>query len=133
MASGSEILSHSTKVIHPLTASVVQEMIPVYKRMSDTKLLKRMEKGKTQNTNECLHSVIWSRCPKTVFIGKHKLHGVLVEAYKGTRRKHNMKYRKIGLTTSQYGQSFFPKTISSWNGLAFAEAPSLAVFRSNFI
>ena len=59
--------------------------------------------------------------------------GVLVEAYKGTRRKHNMKFRQIGHTTSQYGQSFFPKTISAWNGLAFAEAPSLAVFRSNFI
>ena len=59
--------------------------------------------------------------------------GVLVEAYKGTRRKHNMKFRHIGHTTSQYGQSFFPKTISTWNGLAFAEAPSLAVIRSNFI
>ena len=59
--------------------------------------------------------------------------GVLVEAYKGTRRKHNMKFRQIGHTTSQYEQSFFPKTISTWNGLAFAEAPSLAVFRSNFI
>ena len=59
--------------------------------------------------------------------------GVLVEAYKGTRRKHNIKFRQIGHTTSQYGQSFFPKTISAWNGLAFAEAPSLAVFRSNFI
>ena len=32
--------------------------------------------------------------------------GVLVEAYKGTRRKHNMKRRQIGHTTSQYGQSF---------------------------
>ena len=59
--------------------------------------------------------------------------GVLVEAYKGTRRKHNMQFRQIGHTTSQYGQSFFPKTISAWNGLAFDEAPSLAVFRSNFI
>ena len=57
---------------------------------------------------------------------------VLVEAYKGTRRKHNMKFRQIGHTTSQYGQSFFPKTISAWNWLAFAEAPSSAVFRSNF-
>ena len=28
--------------------------------------------------------------------------GVLVEAYKGTRRKHNMKFRQIGQTTSQY-------------------------------
>ena len=59
--------------------------------------------------------------------------GVLVEAYKGSRRKHSMKFRQIGHTTSQYGQSFFPKTISAWNGLAFAEAPSLAVFRSNFL
>ena len=59
--------------------------------------------------------------------------GGLVEAYKGTRRKHNIKFRQIGHTTSQYGQSFCPKTISAWNGLAFAEAPSLAVFRSNFL
>ena len=58
---------------------------------------------------------------------------VLVEAYKGTRRKHSMKFRHIGHSTSQYGQSFFPKTISAWNGLAFAEAPSLAVFRLKFI
>ena len=33
--------------------------------------------------------------------------GVLVEAYKGTRRKHNMEFRQISHTTSQYGQSFF--------------------------
>ena len=59
--------------------------------------------------------------------------GVLVEAYMGTRRKHNMKFRRIGHTTSQYGQSFSPKTVSTWDGLAFAEAPSLAVFRSNFL
>ena len=57
--------------------------------------------------------------------------GVLVKAYKCTRRKHNMRFRQIGHPTSQYGQSFFPKTISAWNGLAFAEAPSLVVFRSN--
>ena len=38
---------------------------------------------------------------------------VLVEAYKlkGTRRKHNMKFRQIGHTTSQYGQSFFLKLL----------------------
>ena len=59
--------------------------------------------------------------------------GVLVEAYKGTRKKHNMKFRQIGHTTSQYRQSFFLKTISAWNGLAFAEAPSLTVFRAHFL
>ena len=59
--------------------------------------------------------------------------GVLVKVYKGTRTKYNMKFRQIGHTTIQYGQSFFPKTISAWHGLAFAAAPSLAVFRSNFL
>ena len=44
-----------------------------------------------------------------------------------------MKFRQIGHATSQYGQSFSPKTVSAWNGLAFAEAPSLAVFRSYFL
>ena len=34
---------------------------------------------------------------------------VLFEAYKGTRRKYNMKFRQIGHTTSQYGLSFFHK------------------------
>ena len=59
--------------------------------------------------------------------------GVLIEAYKGTRRKHNMKFRQIGNITSQYGQSFPPTPISACNGISFVEAPSLAVFRSNFL
>ena len=33
--------------------------------------------------------------------------GVFVEAYKSTRRKHNIQFRQIGHTTSQYGQSVF--------------------------
>ena len=37
--------------------------------------------------------------------------GVLIGAYKGTRRKHNMKFRQIGHTTSQYGQSFYLKLL----------------------
>ena len=43
--------------------------------------------------------------------------GVLVEAYKGTRRKHSMKFRQIGHTTSQYGQSFFLKLLVHGMGL----------------
>ena len=45
--------------------------------------------------------------------------GVLVEAYKGTRRKHNMKFRQIGHTTSQYGQSFFLKLLVHGTGLLY--------------
>ena len=37
--------------------------------------------------------------------------GVLIEAYKGTRRKYNMKFKQIGHTTRQYGQSFTLKLL----------------------
>ena len=55
-------------------------VIPNYERLSDPNLLKRMMRGKTQNANESLHNVIWSRCPKTIFMGKHKLHGAVATA-----------------------------------------------------
>ena len=43
--------------------------------------------------------------------------GLLIEAYKGTRRKHNMKFRLIGQTISQYGQSFSIKLLVHGTGL----------------
>ena len=44
-------------------STVAKEMIPIYERLSDPNLLKRMIRGKTQNANESLHNVIWSRVP----------------------------------------------------------------------
>ena len=40
-------------------------------------------KGKTQNANESLHSVIWSRCPKTVFVGVRRVCGAVASASAG--------------------------------------------------
>ena len=40
--------------------------------------------------------------------------GILVEAYKGTRRKYNIQFRQIGHTT---GQSFFLKLLVHGPGL----------------
>ena len=48
--------------------------------MSDPNLLKRLAKGKTQNSNESLHSVICSRCSKTVFVSHRKLQGAVARA-----------------------------------------------------
>ena len=49
-----------------------------------------------------------------------------------TRKKHSMKFRNIGYNMDPYGQSFFPKSISAWNGLAqeIAEADTLDLFKS---
>ncbi len=71
---------HATNVKHPLSTEVAEAMKPIYERMSDPNLLKRMLKGKTQNTNECLHSVIWSRCSKTVFVGHRRLRCAVARA-----------------------------------------------------
>ena len=62
---------------------------PIYQRRQEARLilLKKYINGLAQVPFEC----------------------VLVEAYKGTRKKHNIKFRQIG----QYGQSFFPITISA--------------------
>ena len=72
--------SHTDNIKTPLDWTVAKEMIPIYERLSDPNLLKRMIRGKTQNANESLHNVIWSRCPKTIFVGKHKLHGAVATA-----------------------------------------------------
>ena len=43
-------------------------------------MLKRLSKGKTQNANECIHSVIWARCSKTVFMGKFRVDAAVASA-----------------------------------------------------
>ena len=75
--------SHLEHIKHALDHDVAEAMVPVYKHMSDPNLLKRLQKGQTQNNNECLHSVIWSRCTKTVFEGHQKLHGAVASAVGG--------------------------------------------------
>ena len=40
---------------------------------------------------------------------------------------------RLAIQLASMDSRFSPKTISAWNGLAFAEVPSLAVFRSNFL
>ncbi|XP_077500045.1 uncharacterized protein LOC144110831 [Amblyomma americanum] len=44
---------------------VADALQPVFVRLSDRKLLERCQRGKMQNSNESLHSVIWSLVPKT--------------------------------------------------------------------
>ena len=45
---------------------------PTFLTLSDSKLLERCVRGKTQNPNESINAMVWVRCPK------HKHHGVKV-------------------------------------------------------
>ena len=59
-------------------------------------------------------------------------HSCLEKADGRTQKKHNLKFRHIGYNVDPYGQSFFPRCISAWNGLAqeIAEANTLDLFKS---
>ncbi|KAH7969439.1 hypothetical protein HPB52_018192 [Rhipicephalus sanguineus] len=50
-----------------LTPSQGKPMLPVYKRLTEEKLLQRCVKGQTQNAAESLNSKIWLLCLKTKF------------------------------------------------------------------
>ena len=57
----------------PLTENVAARNLPVYQRLASDSLLNRCVSGKTQNPNEALHHLLWSKCPKTVFVSKNTL------------------------------------------------------------
>ena len=65
--------SYTGRAANYLSRKVGQKLLPIYHRMSSDSLLQRMQHGGTQNENECLNSVIWARCPKTVFVGKNRV------------------------------------------------------------
>lgn len=50
-----------------------KELNPLFTRLSEKSLLERCLKGITQNQNESLNAMLWSKCPKRVFCGKSKL------------------------------------------------------------
>ena len=58
---------------------------------------------------------------------------ILTKAYEGTRKTNNHKFRHIVVNTSQYMQSFFPKTVGPWNQLSFADSPTLENFQTNLL
>lgn len=48
----------------PLPNNIAAALKPVYQRLGDPQLLQRCLAGKTQNSNESFHAVLWSACPK---------------------------------------------------------------------
>ncbi|KAG0413301.1 hypothetical protein HPB47_009542 [Ixodes persulcatus] len=59
---------------------VAEALLPVYMRLSDRKLLERCQRGKTQNSNESLHSVIWSLVSKSRHASLYTVEAAVAEA-----------------------------------------------------
>ncbi|GFU11263.1 uncharacterized protein TNCV_3083951 [Trichonephila clavipes] len=81
--------SHSSMRTY-LSPQVVEKIMPYYQRLASDTILERCVAGKTQNSNESLHSCIWRKCPNEVFVSKRRLEIAVTEAIE----KHNLGYVK---------------------------------------
>ena len=54
----------------PLPRDIAESLVPIYKRLGDPQLLTRCLSGKTQNSNESFHSMVWRACPKERWAAK---------------------------------------------------------------
>lgn len=57
-----------------IPVAVMEFIKPVFKSLSNKELLRKCLHGKTQNPNESVNAVIWSRLLKTGFVGLKTLH-----------------------------------------------------------
>ena len=44
--------------------------MPLLNRLTDQRLLQRCARGKTKNSNEALHNLIWKLCTKSKYVGR---------------------------------------------------------------
>lgn len=56
--------SHATKIKTPINEAHLVKILPIYQRLASNELLERCVRCATQNSNESLHSMIWSKCSK---------------------------------------------------------------------
>ncbi|GFT81735.1 uncharacterized protein TNCV_2052391, partial [Trichonephila clavipes] len=67
------------------------------------KLLERCIRCGTQNANESLHSMIWAKCPKEIFVNKRRVKRAVTEAVceynKGTVRTIVETQKALGVAT----------------------------------
>ena len=57
-----------------------KELKPIFIRLSSTQLLETCSKGLTQNQNESLNNVLWSKCSKRMFVGYSRFKLAVCEA-----------------------------------------------------
>lgn len=106
--------SHSNMLKTPIREEVAKKIMPLYNRLASDTLLKICVFGKTQNANEALHGVIWSKCPKTTFASRKKLELCVCEAI----CQYNTGYNK-SVFTFQLASGVSPGSLTSKDAKRF--------------
>lgn len=73
IANGEKPEPHPDRIKTPITEHVAAKITPLYQRLASDALFERCVSGKTQNANESLHGVIWSKCPKVTYATRQRL------------------------------------------------------------
>ena len=68
-----DLPTHILSLLVCLSSVFIKELKPLFKNLTKNELLQRCLDGLTQNQNEAINGVLWSKCPKTKFCGKVKL------------------------------------------------------------
>jgi len=90
---------------HSIPEAIIEKMKPTFKDLSHTDLLKKCLHGNTQNPNESLNNVIWSRVPKSTFVQIETLKLGAYDAVAHFNIGHVSKIRvlqKLGITPGKY-------------------------------
>jgi len=53
--------------------AIFDVILPICKKLTNDNLLEKCLHGKTQNSNEAFHSLVWQRCPKTIYCGEKSI------------------------------------------------------------
>ncbi|GFS95888.1 uncharacterized protein TNCV_2259491 [Trichonephila clavipes] len=89
-ANGEKPNNHKLNVGTPINEKFLSKILPNYQRLASNELLERCIRCGTQNANESLHSMIWAKCPKEIFVNKRCVKRAVTEAVceynKGTVR-----------------------------------------------
>ncbi|GFX79278.1 uncharacterized protein TNCV_695901 [Trichonephila clavipes] len=75
IANGEKPNNHKLNVGTPINEKFLPKILPIYQRLASNELLERCIRCGTQNANESLHSMIWAKCPKEIFVNKDVLSG----------------------------------------------------------
>ena len=80
---------HKCRLNLPPSIRNEPEIVKLFDRLRDDELLRKCLHGKTQNVNEPFNGIVWTRCPKRVFVTKTTLeigvNSAIIEFNEGTR------------------------------------------------
>ncbi|GFT21858.1 uncharacterized protein TNCV_3179631 [Trichonephila clavipes] len=103
IANGEKPNNHKLNVGTPINEKFLTKILPIYQRLASNELLERCIRCGTQNANESLHSMIWAKCPKEIFVNKRRVKRAVTEAVceynKGTIRTIVETQKALGVAT----------------------------------